>query len=79
MRDAGILEGDLVIVRRQERAENGEIVVALLEDEATVKRLYRCDGSVELHPENPEYPVLRPESHEVRLLGKVVEVRRLLA
>ncbi|MGI6513501.1 MAG: transcriptional repressor LexA [Syntrophomonadaceae bacterium] len=53
MIEAGILDGDLVIVRAQEVAENGDIVVALLDDEATVKRFYRRTDHVELLPENP--------------------------
>ncbi len=53
MIEAGILDGDLVIVRAQEVAENGDIVVALLDDEATVKRFYRRPYYVELVPENP--------------------------
>jgi len=53
MIEAGILDGDLVIVRSQEVAENGDIVVALVDDEATVKRFYRRPDHVELVPENP--------------------------
>ncbi|NLW44166.1 MAG: transcriptional repressor LexA [Syntrophomonadaceae bacterium] len=53
MIEAGIFDGDLVIVRAQEAAENGDIVVALLDDEATVKRFYRRPDHVELRPENP--------------------------
>ena len=52
---AGILEGDLVIVRPQATADQGDIVVALLEEEATVKRLQRKNGKVWLMPENPAY------------------------
>ena len=55
MLDAGILPGDLVVVHRQQEARNGEIVVALFEDEATVKTLRRKDGVTWLMPENPEY------------------------
>ena len=76
MRDAGILDGDLVIVRRQETARSGEIVVALVDDEATVKVLKRTRRRVELHPRNPAYRPLAPP--ELRLLGKVIEVRRYL-
>jgi len=78
MRDAGILPGDLVIVRQQDTARTGDIVVALVEDEATVKRLRLRRRKVELHPENPEFPVLTPDPTDVRILGKVVEVRRHL-
>jgi repressor LexA len=75
MIDAGILDGDMVVVRRQEAADDGEIVVALLEDgEATVKRLRRSDGRVLLHAENPAYaPIL---ATELRILGKVVGLLR---
>jgi repressor LexA len=78
MRDAGILDGDLVVVRRQPRAEDGTIVVAMVEDEATVKRLRLKRGRVELHPENPAYAPIVPEPASVRVIGKVVEVRRRL-
>ena len=53
MIEAGILDGDLVIVRSQEVASNGDIVVALIDDEATVKRFYHRNDYVELRPENP--------------------------
>lgn len=72
---AGILPGDLVIVRRQPTADSGALVVALVDGEATVKRLRRRDGRVELHPENPEFEPIRAD-REMTLLGKVVEVRR---
>ena len=78
MRDAGILDGDLVIVRRQDRAESGAIVVALIGDEATVKRLRLHRGRVELHPANPAFSPIVPASASVRVLGRVVEVRRAL-
>ena len=72
---AGILPGDLVIVRRQPTADSGALVVAQVDGEATVKRLRRRDGRVELHPENPEFAPIRSD-REISLLGKVVEVRR---
>ena len=79
MTGAGILPGDVVIVRRQPTADSGELVVALVEDEATVKRLRlrkgADGGSVELHPENPAFAPILPD-REVTILGKVVEVRR---
>ena len=80
MSGAGILPGDVVVVRRQPTADSGELVVALVEDEATVKRLRlrnRPDGEkvVELHPENPAFDPILPD-REVTILGKVVEVRR---
>ena len=72
---AGILPGDVVIVRRQPTADSGTLVVALVDDEATVKRLHLRDGQVELHPENPDFAPILPD-REVTLLGKVIEVRR---
>ncbi|MHC4954328.1 MAG: transcriptional repressor LexA [Planctomycetota bacterium] len=78
MRDAGILDGDLVIVRKQPTARSGEIVVALVGDEATVKTLRRTGRRIELHPANPNHRVIVPAPHEFSLLGKVIEVRRSL-
>lgn len=77
MRDAAICDGDLVIVRRQPVAQSGDIVVALLDDEATVKRLSIREHEIELRPENPDFEPLRigPE-HELRIIGKVIAVRR---
>jgi repressor LexA len=77
MTGAGILPGDIVIVRRQARAESGDIVVALVGDEATVKRLKLRRGRAELHPENPRFEPITPDPKELKLLGKVVEVRRI--
>lgn len=78
MTGAGILPGDLVVVRRQAVAASGDIVVALVGDEATVKRLrYRGDRPV-LLAENPAFPPIEPEPGALTLLGKVIEVRRLL-
>ncbi|MBK1700076.1 transcriptional repressor LexA [Thiococcus pfennigii] len=78
MRDAGILPGDIVIVRRQPSADDGAIVVALVGEEATIKRLHRRGGRIELHPANPDYQVLRPDPAELQVLGRVIEVRRYL-
>ena len=76
MKDAGILHGDVVIVRRQPEAADGDIVVALVEEEATVKRLRKKGGTVGLYPENPDFsPIFHPE---ISIIGKVVEVRRVL-
>jgi repressor LexA len=76
MRDAGILPGDVVIVRRQPEAPEGSIVVALNGEEATVKRLRFREGRPELHPENPDFEPIIPDSEDFRILGKVIEVRR---
>ncbi len=77
MKEAGILEGDMVLVRQQPSAENGEIVVALLDEEATVKRFYREEGLIRLQPENPDYDPIEAES-EVLVLGKVIGLLRHL-
>lgn len=74
MLKAGILPGDLVVVRRQQTASHGEIVVALLGDEATVKRLSRRNGEVWLLPENDDYQPI--DGREASLLGKVTAVVR---
>lgn len=74
MKDAGILEGDYVVVKKADDAANGEIVVALLEHEATVKRFFREKDRVRLQPENSAYKPIRTK--DVQLLGKVVGVFR---
>lgn len=74
MRDAGILDGDYVIAERTPAAEDGEIVVAMIGEEATVKRFFREKDGVRLQPENPDFePIF---SKEVFLLGKVIAVVR---
>jgi repressor LexA len=74
MKDAGILEGDFVIVRRQETAADGEIVVALVGEEATVKRFFRENDHVRLQPENDAMEPIR--TREAHLLGRVVGLCR---
>jgi repressor LexA len=74
MKDAGILEGDFVVVKQADDALNGEIVVALLEHEATVKRFFREKDRVRLQPENSAYKPIR--TRNAQLLGKVVGVFR---
>jgi len=71
---AGILPDDLVVVHQQQDARNGEIVVALLEDEATVKRLQRKGGETWLLPENPDYQPI--DGRNATILGKVAAVIR---
>ena len=77
---AGILDGDTVVVRAQDDADDGDVVVALLsgtaEDEATVKRLHRRGGRVELVPENPAMGPF--DLGDGRILGRVVAVLRRL-
>ena len=74
MLGAGILPGDCVVVHQQETFRNGDIVVALFEDEATVKTLRRKDGHIWLMPENPAYDPIDAEGAEI--LGKVVFLMR---
>jgi repressor LexA len=74
MKNAGILEGDIVVVRPQETAREGEIVVALLGEEATVKRFFRESDHIRLQPENDTMEPIR--SKEVKVLGRVVGLLR---
>ena len=74
MKNAGILDGDYVVVERTPTARDGDIVVALIEDEATVKRLYRETDCVRLQPENDAFEPIYTK--EVIILGKVVSVVR---
>lgn len=74
MLNAGILPGDLVVVHRQSEARNGEIVVALFENEATVKTFQRRDGHTWLLPENPDYEPI--DGTHAEIIGKVVAVVR---
>jgi repressor LexA len=76
MIEAGIYEGDYVLVRQQDSADNGDIVVALLGDEATVKSFYREKDAVRLQPQNSRLsPIV---SRDVRVLGKVIGLYRSL-
>ena len=76
MIQVGILSGDYIVVRRQPDAHNGEIVVAMIGDEATVKRFYKENGYFRLQPENDAMlPII---TSEVKVLGKVVSVLRRL-
>jgi repressor LexA len=74
MKNVGIVEGDLVVVRPQQTARDGEIVVALVGDEATVKRYFREHDHVRLQPENDAMEPIR--SRDVRVLGRVVGLMR---
>jgi repressor LexA len=76
MIDAAICDGDWVVVRRQNDAENGDIVAALLDDEATVKTLRRRDDQVWLMPHNPAYTPI--DGTHAQIMGKVVSVMRRL-
>jgi repressor LexA len=77
MRDAGILAGDHVVVRRQDTASDGEIVVALVGEEATVKRFFKEADHVRLQPENPSVEPIR--TRDAQVLGRVVGVFRRVA
>jgi len=77
MQNVGILDGDLVVVKPQDVAEDGEIVVALIGEEATVKRFFKEDDHVRLQPENDVMEPIR--SQDVRVLGKVVGLMRSLS
>jgi repressor LexA len=77
MIEAGILEGDHVVVRRQDTAGDGEIVVALVGEEATVKRFFREPDHVRLQPENSAMEPIR--SRDVKVLGRVVGLCRLVS
>jgi repressor LexA len=77
MKDIGILEGDLVVVRPQETAEDGDVVVALVGEEATVKRFFREADHIRLQPENTSMEPIR--SRDVRVLGKVVGLMRSIS
>ena len=76
MIQAGIMEGDYVVVRKQQEANNGDIVVAMIEDSATVKRFYKEHGHFRLQPENPTMDPIYTD--EVTILGKVVSLYRIL-
>ena len=76
MIDANIFDGDKIIVRRQQDAADGDIVVALTEDSATVKRIFYRDGKVVLHPENTTMSDMIFEPDEISVLGKVVGLIR---
>ena len=74
MKDAGILDGDYVVVQQASSARNGEIVVALIEDEATVKRFFREKARIRLQPANKDFKPIR--TRDAKVLGRVVGVFR---
>lgn len=76
MKDVGIMNDDIAIVRRQEDARDGDIVVAMVEEEATVKRYRRHNGAVHLEPENSAYDpiILSGDNGHLSIIGKVVGV-----
>lgn len=76
MINAGICDGDQIIVAQQSTAENGDIVVALLDDSATVKRFYKESNQIRLQPENDSMEPIY--SADVQILGKVIGLFRLM-
>ncbi|MCX7031194.1 MAG: transcriptional repressor LexA [Spirochaetes bacterium] len=77
MKDAGIMDGDVVVVTHQETAENGEIVVAMVDEAVTLKRFFVEKNRVRLKAENPEYPPLYTQN--VRILGRLAFLMRSYA
>lgn len=78
MINCGILNGDQIIVEQQETASNGEIIVALVDDSATVKRFYREENCIRLQPENDRMdPIIIPSDTDVSILGKVIGLMRM--
>ena len=78
MINCGILNGDQIIVEQQETAANGEIIVALVDDSATVKRFYREEDCIRLQPENDTMdPIIVPSDTDVSILGKVIGLMRM--
>ena len=78
MHDAGIHDGDMVVIRKQDDATPGSIVAAMIEDEATVKTLVRQGNRTILRPENPAYEPIEITGEDARILGKVVALLRSL-
>lgn len=76
MIEAGILDGDYIVVKRQSEANNGDIVVAMMDDSATVKRFYKENGHFRLQPENSSMEPIYAD--EVTILGKVISLYRLV-
>lgn len=75
-----IMEGDYVVIKRQHTAMNGQTVVAIVDNQATIKRFYQKKGQVELHPANPSYDVIHvdPSMHDFKILGVLSSVIRRL-
>ena len=77
MKDEGILPGDLIVVRKQETAQNGQTVVALVNGEATVKTYFKKPEHIDLHPANPAIqPILVQPADEFRIEGVLICVIR---
>jgi repressor LexA len=78
MVEASILDGDYVIVRKQDTADEGDIIVALIENDATLKRFYRDGGQVRLEPANHHMQPIHVTHGDFKIQGKVVGIVRLL-
>lgn len=76
MKDAGILDGDLIAVRKTQTADIGQIVVARLDDDVTVKRLGRKDGNAVLYPENPDFEPIEVSPEQLSIEGQFVGLIR---
>ena len=76
MRDAGILDGDLLAVKKTSQAQNGQIVVARIGDEVTVKRYKKVGERIELLPENPDFTIIKVETDDFALEGLAVGLLR---
>ena len=78
MVDVGILDGDIVVVRKQQEADNGEIVVAMINNEATIKRLFKKKQKIELHAENSKYkPILVEPEQQFHIVGVMAGLLRM--
>ncbi|SPD71838.1 LexA repressor [uncultured Desulfobacterium sp.] len=78
MQEDGIMDGDFVVVKKQPDAENGQTVVALIENEATVKKYYKKKGRIELHPAHSGMEPIKVKKGDIRIEGRVVGVIRYL-
>ena len=77
MTGMGILDGDIVVIRKKQSAENGEVVVVIIDGDATLKRFIKKDGKVFLHAENPAYPdIVLSSASSIQVAGKLVGVIR---
>ena len=76
MRDAGILEGDLLAVKKTSHSQNGQIIIARIGDEVTVKRYQKTGNLIELHPENPDFTVIKIASDDFAVEGLAVGLLR---
>ncbi len=77
MKEIGILDNDIVVIRKRATAENGEVIVALIDGEATLKRFFRRGNNIVLHPENASFKdIIIPEGEDIQVVGKLVGVIR---